>query len=678
MLAPVGGESAAVAARHPGARVFAVNGTYDDCRRLELELGVALPVGLRQRQPPPVRERGREDDLVRDRRAARLGAAGRGDLPGGERHALLEARTGLRRGDARGPRRRAGAADVRRPGARARARSPTRSPTTAASRASRRSTHVRLARGRRPVARRPRARRRARDAAARSSPSPRSRSCRTPTCSSETHRRRARLLRRRRARRARRSALRRGDIAPGSRVVLVVTGARPQSPVARTRACTTIDARRGRRPRGTGPALLASARIDRHRRAAAPRRAPARDDPRHGARRAGGPWLLELGRAASAATRARRAATARSPTSTPALGAREQALVLRAFGLYFQLANLAEQHHRLRRRREDAHDGRVVARVARGRVRAARRRDLDDARARHVDPARPHRASDGGDAAHRAARAHPHRASSCACSTTRGSRRPSSRAREERIAEEVTLLWQTDEVRHDRLRISDEIRHGLWFFEHSLISAATDLLAEWRERLPGRAAAGRVRLAGSAATWTATPPPGRRRSREALERARALALERYRAEVRALAVELASARSLVTVSPRARGVARARRAGAAELRRGDRRAQRARAVPPEALVHVVAARQRRRTRTPTALLADLAHDPREPRAHGGRRVARGPRRAARADGRALRLPRREARHPAARARPRDRPRAEAVVAAAARRARSTGRRRSTR
>jgi threonine synthase len=46
VLAPVGGESAAVAARHPGARVFAVDGTYDDCRRLELELASLFPWGF--------------------------------------------------------------------------------------------------------------------------------------------------------------------------------------------------------------------------------------------------------------------------------------------------------------------------------------------------------------------------------------------------------------------------------------------------------------------------------------------------------------------------------------------------------------------------------------------------------------------------------------------------------
>ena len=46
VLAPVGGEAAAVAARHPGAHVFAVDGTYDDCRRVEHELGTLFPWGF--------------------------------------------------------------------------------------------------------------------------------------------------------------------------------------------------------------------------------------------------------------------------------------------------------------------------------------------------------------------------------------------------------------------------------------------------------------------------------------------------------------------------------------------------------------------------------------------------------------------------------------------------------
>src|SRR5262245_56756769 len=42
-----------------------------------------------------------------------------------------------------------------------------------------------------------------------------------------------------------------------------------------------------------------------------------------------------------------------------ALGVERQALVLRAFGVYFQLVNLAEQHHRLRRRRQYEHEQRI-------------------------------------------------------------------------------------------------------------------------------------------------------------------------------------------------------------------------------------------------------------------------------------------------------------------------------
>ncbi len=45
-------------------------------------------------------------------------------------------------------------------------------------------------------------------------------------------------------------------------------------------------------------------------------------------------------------------ARARLAAAVAALPLERQGEVLRAFSLYFQLANLAEQHHRLRRRRE--------------------------------------------------------------------------------------------------------------------------------------------------------------------------------------------------------------------------------------------------------------------------------------------------------------------------------------
>src|SRR6478609_10583617 len=46
VLAPASIGAGTVAARHPGARVFAIDGTYDDCRRLELELGSLFPWGF--------------------------------------------------------------------------------------------------------------------------------------------------------------------------------------------------------------------------------------------------------------------------------------------------------------------------------------------------------------------------------------------------------------------------------------------------------------------------------------------------------------------------------------------------------------------------------------------------------------------------------------------------------
>ncbi len=228
-----------------------------------------------------------------------------------------------------------------------------------------------------------------------------------------------------------------------------------------------------------------------------------------------------------------------------------QAEVVRAFALYFQLANLAEQHHRLRRRREYEHEERVpreslaeaFALLERGGIgkrrlaAAAKRLSLElvltahpteatrrTVLAAHVrlnellseldDPALPRSTREGiGDA----------------------------------IAEEVTALWQTDEVRSRRPRVVDEIRHGLWFFEQSLLGTAPALVGALQERLPGAAAPLRF------GSWIGgdqdgNPAAGPATIAEALGRARELALTTYRAEVRELAAFIGSNTELVGVS----------------------------------------------------------------------------------------------------------------------------------
>jgi phosphoenolpyruvate carboxylase len=261
-----------------------------------------------------------------------------------------------------------------------------------------------------------------------------------------------------------------------------------------------------------------------------------------------GSWLLELVEAIRREARsARRDSTVASAAAT--LTAHEQALVLRAFGLYFQLANLAEQHHRLRRRREDAHEGRVA------------RESLDDAFAQLAGVPDDELRERAATASIRLVlTAHPTEATrrTVLLAHIRVSKLLASlddpllsateqSDLEERLAEEVTLLWQTDEVRHDRLRITDEIRNGLWFFEHSLISAASDLLRDWRSRVPGSPP---PLVFGSwiGGDMDGNPSAGPAAIAEALDEARQVALRRYRDEVRALAVEIASTRSLVRVS----------------------------------------------------------------------------------------------------------------------------------
>ena len=268
-----------------------------------------------------------------------------------------------------------------------------------------------------------------------------------------------------------------------------------------------------------------------------------------------------------------------------------QGAVLRAFALFFQLANIAEQHHRLRRRREYEHEGRVP------------RESIADAFAScdaAGGPTTPlwggrqhaarvvagrHGAPDGGDAAHdpdrpsadRREAARARRSAAC-------HRRVRPRSAEE-LAEEITVLWQTDEISARRPRVVDEIRHGLWFFEQSFWDAVPELARSLRRDLPGAPVPLRF---GSwiGGDMDGNPNAGAETIEDALERARA-----------------ARARSLPAGDPEARrglgyGLDRDRR-GAGARRGGDG------AVPGRARARSGARSPTTATRTATALLVDL-------------------------------------------------------------------------
>jgi len=228
-----------------------------------------------------------------------------------------------------------------------------------------------------------------------------------------------------------------------------------------------------------------------------------------------------------------------------------QALVLRAFGVYFQLANLAEQHHRLRRRRQYEHEQRVpreslAEAVARLRRAGVEQQELESAAGRLslelVLTAHP------TEATRRTILAAHLRLGRLLAEFDDPSLTPARRRRvEAALAEEVTLLWQTDEVRSRRPRVVDEIRHGLWFFEQSLLRVAELLLADYRQLLPGAPAPFRF------GTWIGgdqdgNPAAGPETIGEALDRARELALATYAGEVRELAGAIGISSGLIPAS----------------------------------------------------------------------------------------------------------------------------------
>ncbi|MEO6867631.1 MAG: phosphoenolpyruvate carboxylase [Gaiellales bacterium] len=231
-----------------------------------------------------------------------------------------------------------------------------------------------------------------------------------------------------------------------------------------------------------------------------------------------------------------------------------RANVLRSFSLYFQLTNLAEQLHRIRRRRAREHDGDTPRESIADAIAQLKAVGIDGAElARLAEQVRVELVltAHPTEATRRGALAAQLRMAELLRRLDEPDLTPAGRAGVERgLLEEITTLWQTDEVRETRPRVIDEIRHGLWFFDRVLFDDAPRVVAQLRAAIPGMSV---ERLPLAFGSWIGAdqdgnPYTGPETLDTAITLARTLAATRYRDEVRAIARALSVSERLAPVS----------------------------------------------------------------------------------------------------------------------------------
>ena len=163
--------------------------------------------------------------------------------------------------------------------------------------------------------------------------------------------------------------------------------------------------------------------------------------------------------------------------------------IVRAFSVYFQLVNIAERYHRVRRRRQ------YEASPSNPPQRASLASALSRLKGEGLEAEALRGVLDGMEVG-LVLTAHPTEA------TRRSVRRKHARigemleamespsltwkerrSLEEDIAEEITLLWQTDELRVRRPDVRQEVERTLLFFENPLISATLEAYREFEDEL---------------------------------------------------------------------------------------------------------------------------------------------------------------------------------------------------
>lgn len=163
-------------------------------------------------------------------------------------------------------------------------------------------------------------------------------------------------------------------------------------------------------------------------------------------------------------------------------GVRHQ--VIRAFAIYFQLVNIAEQNHRIRRKRdyermagEHFQPGSIEAIVAELKERQIPKAEVEDIirtiSLELVMTAHPTEASRKAvlDIHHRIA------------NDMMKLDDPTLTYREredlrEKLLNEVLILWQTDELRRRKPTVIDEVRNGLYYFDETLFEVLPEVYDE--------------------------------------------------------------------------------------------------------------------------------------------------------------------------------------------------------
>ncbi|MCG3160049.1 MAG: Phosphoenolpyruvate carboxylase [Acidobacteria bacterium] len=163
--------------------------------------------------------------------------------------------------------------------------------------------------------------------------------------------------------------------------------------------------------------------------------------------------------------------------------------VIRAFSVYFQLVNIAEQHHRIRRKRfYELHTPGQPQRGSLADTLSNLRRGFSDADSlqRAIDRLEivPVMTAHPTEAARRTLLEKHRRIAELLADfdeeNLAAHRRDELQAQ---LAAEVESVWQTDEVRHTQPTVLDEVNQGLYYFDSTLFDAAPALLDELDRRL---------------------------------------------------------------------------------------------------------------------------------------------------------------------------------------------------